>query len=218
MLWEEEPMDAPTPDPRRYVEDTRANWDRIAAWWDGTVGESANAAVRPAVHPCFNTNGVKKMVEEEIVDGQVVSLRPPDPGALRAAGAGSDVAASVTRWLAEAEARDDVYYFAVCHADELVGQIFLHDIEPNAGEALVGYHLFRPGDRGRGIGARALALLLAFVRDHTALRRLIVITSADNVASRRVAEKNGFRYAGAPREDPDGILLRRDVPRPGRAG
>ena len=40
----------------------------------------------------------------------------------------------------------------------------------------------------------------------------IVITSADNAASRRVAEKRGFRHDGAPREDPTGVLLRWEVP------
>jgi SAM-dependent methyltransferase len=36
-------------DVRDYVADTRRSWDQIAAWWDGTVGEAANAVVRPAV-------------------------------------------------------------------------------------------------------------------------------------------------------------------------
>jgi hypothetical protein len=34
-------------DVRGYVEDTRGSWDRIAAWWEATVGENANAVVRP---------------------------------------------------------------------------------------------------------------------------------------------------------------------------
>ena len=144
----------------------------------------------------------------------LVSLRAPEPRALRVAAAASDVAAPVARWLTQAETRGDVCYVAVHHAGELAGQILLHDIDDAAGEALVAYHLLRPGDRGRGVGTRALALLQAFVRDQTALRRLVVITSADNAASRRAAEKNGFRYAGAPREDPDGVLLLWDVARP----
>jgi RimJ/RimL family protein N-acetyltransferase len=150
-----------------------------------------------------------------LVDGDV-ALRAPAPRAVRAAAAGSDVADSVAHWLTAAETRGDVYYFAVHDAGALVGQILLHDVD--AGEALVAYHLLRPVDRGHGIGTRALALLQAFVRERTALRRLVVITSADNTASRRVAEKNGFRHAGAPREDPSGVLLLWDVPRPDRSG
>jgi SAM-dependent methyltransferase len=36
-------------DVQDYVADTRRSWDQIAAWWDGMVGEAANAVVRPAV-------------------------------------------------------------------------------------------------------------------------------------------------------------------------
>jgi RimJ/RimL family protein N-acetyltransferase len=147
-----------------------------------------------------------------LVDG-AVSLRAPEPAVMRAAGTRSDVAVSVARWLGAAGTRADVCYFAVHHAGELAGQILLHDIDADAGEALVAYHLLRADDRGHGVGSRALALLRSFVRDRTALRRLVVITSAENVASRRIAEKNGFRHAGAPREDPSGILLVWDVRR-----
>jgi RimJ/RimL family protein N-acetyltransferase len=40
------------------------------------------------------------------------------------------------------------------------------------------------------------------------VRELVVITSADNLASRRAAEKCGFVADGTPREDPTGIVLR----------
>jgi RimJ/RimL family protein N-acetyltransferase len=41
-----------------------------------------------------------------------------------------------------------------------------------------------------------------------ALRRLVVITSDDNVASQRIARKCGFVPIGPPREDPlHGVCL-----------
>jgi RimJ/RimL family protein N-acetyltransferase len=62
------------------------------------------------------------------------------------------------------------------------------------------------------VGTQALKLLKVFVTNATNLRRLVLITSADNVASRRAAEKAGFLYAGPPQEDPTGIVLVWDAP------
>jgi RimJ/RimL family protein N-acetyltransferase len=130
-----------------------------------------------------------------------VSLGPTDAEAVRRShGAWEE-------WLSRAEQRDYCYYFSIYCSRELVGEIFLHDIEWQAGEALVGYHLFEPRFRGIGIGTTALALLQSFVMEATELSRVVSITSADNHASKRIAEKRGFLYAGAPREDPTGVVM-----------
>jgi RimJ/RimL family protein N-acetyltransferase len=73
--------------------------------------------------------------------------------------------------------------------------------------------VFDQGLRRRGVGTRALCLLRQFVVEGTELRRLAIITSSDNAASRRIAEKNGFLYVGPPREDPTGVKMIWDVPR-----
>ena len=129
-------------------------------------------------------------------------IAAPDPAAVRIAPRDGDVASSVGKWLSRAEAADDVHYFAVYENDTLVGQIFLHDIDARNGEARVGYHLFERRFRGRGIGAKMLGLLQRYVRAETTLRRVVAITSDDNVASQRIALKCGFVHAGPPREDP----------------
>ena len=131
-----------------------------------------------------------------------VRIGVPDPGAVRTAPVDADVVASVRRWLSRAEGAADVHYFAVYEGGTLVGQIFLHDIDPETGEALVGYHLFERRFRGRGTGTRMLALLQRYVRAETRLHRLVVITGEDNVPSQRVALRCGFAPAGRPREDP----------------
>jgi RimJ/RimL family protein N-acetyltransferase len=117
--------------------------------------------------------------------------------------------------LARALERQDVYYFSVRWQNRLVGQIILHDVNEHVGEALVGYHLFEPQYRGRGVGTRMLALLQQFVAEETTLRALVAITRDDNVASQRIAQKCGFRHTGAPREDPrHGMCFHWAVPRP----
>lgn len=140
-----------------------------------------------------------------------VSIRPPDETALRTVPPTADIPPS-GEWLERHRAGRDTLYFSIWLHDRLVGQIFLHDIEPRQGVSLVGYHLFEPEMRGRGIGTRALRLLQRFVIETSELRALVLITSGDNVASRRAAEKTGFVRIGPPREDPTGVALRWDVP------
>src|SRR5687768_12026162 len=114
-----------------------------------------------------------------------VRIAAPDPAVIRATAASPDVAASVEKWLSRAETDPHVHYFSVFQGEQLVGQILLHDINPTTGEALVGYHLFEPPLRGRGIGTTMLALLQRYVLEETSLRRLVVITDERNAASQR---------------------------------
>jgi RimJ/RimL family protein N-acetyltransferase len=140
-----------------------------------------------------------------------VSIRPPDEAALRTVPSTADVRPS-EEWLERHRAGRDTLYFSIWHEDRLVGRIFLHDIQPEEGVALVGYHLFEREMRGWGIGTRALRLLQRFVIETSELKALVLITSGDNVASRRAAEKAGFVHIGPPREDPTGAALRWDTP------
>ena len=131
-----------------------------------------------------------------------VRIGPPDLEAIARAPRDGDIARSIERWLSRAERQDDVLYFSVYEGQTLVGQIFLHDIDPARGEALVGYHLFERRFRGRGIGTKMLALLQRYVREETTLSRLVAITGDDNAASQRISLKCGFVHIGRPREDP----------------
>jgi RimJ/RimL family protein N-acetyltransferase len=125
-----------------------------------------------------------------------------------------DVSESFNHWLAEAQVRDDIYYFAILVRGAPVGQILLHDTNRVTGESLVAYHLFDPGIRRHGIGTQALGLLQRFVASAMALKKLVIITSRDNVASQHIALKCGFMHVGVPREDPiNGLVLTWDVPR-----
>jgi RimJ/RimL family protein N-acetyltransferase len=106
-------------------------------------------------------------------------------------------------WLGRARADAAILYFAVEHEGRIVGQIFLHDADWRNGESMVGYHLWRASDRGRGYGGEALRLLVRYCGTVAHLRRLVMITSVDNTASRRIAEKAGFVDIGAAREGSD---------------
>jgi RimJ/RimL family protein N-acetyltransferase len=99
----------------------------------------------------------------------------------------ADIRYPVEHWVSEAPGREDILYFSIFIDQEPVGQILLHDLNIHAGESLVAYHLFRPELRGQGLGTLALRLLQTYVRAQTALKKLIIITSRDNLASQQIA-------------------------------
>ncbi|WP_040447593.1 GNAT family N-acetyltransferase [Ktedonobacter racemifer] len=96
-----------------------------------------------------------------------------------------------------------------------VGQILLHDMNVQTGEALVAYHLFERCYHNHGVGTKALHLLQQYAREETTLQVLTIITSLDNIPSQRLAQKTGFVMIGAPREDPSqGMVFQWHIDRP----
>lgn len=136
-----------------------------------------------------------------------VSIAPPDPQAILAADLSDDVAEAVRNGLTWAQSDPNVYFFAVYSNHELVGQIYLHDIDQKSQGALIGYYLYQPHFRGKGIGTTMLRLLQEYVRQETGLHQLTIITGKENRASRRMAERSGFHFVGGSWEDPEGLVV-----------
>ena len=63
----------------------------------------------------------------------------------------------------------------------------------------IGYQLFQAASRGKGIMTEVLRLFCSVLFSHRNLYRLQLAAHPDNVASRRVAEKAGFRKEGVLR-------------------
>ena len=68
-------------------------------------------------------------------------------------------------------------------------------------QAMVSYCVFEPELWGRGAATEALGLFLTEIRERFGLERIGAFTFADNTASIRVLEKNGFRLMEAFTED-----------------
>ena len=77
---------------------------------------------------------------------------------------------------------------------------------PADGEAEIGYGM-APSAQGRGVATEAVLAVLGLARRH-GMSAVTAQTATDNVASRRVLEKNGFAAAGA---DGDLLQWRREV-------
>jgi RimJ/RimL family protein N-acetyltransferase len=65
----------------------------------------------------------------------------------------------------------------------------------------VGYWL-APEARGRGVMTEALRAVVSWAREEHGIRRLVLTTHPDNVASQRVAERAGFVRVGLTEHAP----------------
>jgi|ERR1044072_1920219 RimJ/RimL family protein N-acetyltransferase len=63
----------------------------------------------------------------------------------------------------------------------------------------IGYIIFNPGDRGKGHLTEALKLFCKYLFKSKPIHRLQVQTEPGNLASRRAAEKAGFKFEGTAR-------------------
>ena len=136
-----------------------------------------------------------------------VALIAPDLKHIAQLQVDADVSESVLHWPAQAINDSGIIYFAIQQGQKLVGQIFLHDVNAETHEALIGYHLFQEALRGQGIGTSALKLLQTFVIQETELKRLIIITGKDNTRSQHLAKKCGFQFVGGAWEDPENLWV-----------
>ncbi|MDO8212746.1 GNAT family N-acetyltransferase [Conexibacter sp. CPCC 206217] len=118
---------------------------------------------------------------------------PDDYDALKAR---AFVAASSTRWWAGSGA--DVAIVDAVQPERVLGSVGLVRIEWERACGEVGYWV-APGERRRGVAARAVALLSAWAFERLALTRLELIPFVGNEASQRVAERAGYvREPGPP--------------------
>ena len=135
-----------------------------------------------------------------------VSIQEPDLELMKDLDKVKDPELNWGKWRNAALTDNKIYYFGIYEKERLIGAIFLHDIDLNKKESLIGYHLFKPEDRGRGVGTIALQLLQQYVKEDTSLKKLIIITHEDNVASRAIATKRGFSCTGSSWEDPHKVV------------
>lgn len=94
--------------------------------------------------------------------------------------------------------RDCVWLMEDAATGASVGLIGLHDLHWVARHAELGLGILRAQDRGRGVGAEAIRLVLAYAFDDLGLRRVHLRVLDDNPA-KRLYERLGFRHEGTLR-------------------
>ncbi|MDY7231785.1 GNAT family N-acetyltransferase [Hyalangium rubrum] len=98
----------------------------------------------------------------------------------------SDPRATSFRWMVEADGR-------------IAGTVSARELSRTQGRVEVGYMLAEEFI-GRGIGSRAVAMMLERLFTIPVLQRIWLCTTVENLASQAVARKLGFRLEGVLRE------------------
>ncbi|MFJ8515629.1 GNAT family N-acetyltransferase [Lysinibacillus xylanilyticus] len=91
--------------------------------------------------------------------------------------------------LTEQQENKSKFYLIRDNSDKIIGRINLVDIDTSNDIAEVGYRVGQEYG-GKGIGARALKLLL---ETEISVKKIKAKTTTNNIASQRVLEKNGFK-------------------------
>ena len=93
--------------------------------------------------------------------------------------------------------RDEMELFLIIDAnEEILGRVFHFKTVPYFQSREIGYSIFSPNARGKGIMSEAVALLRDYLFETTLLNRLEIHMQPANVASEKVAIKCGFQYEG----------------------
>jgi RimJ/RimL family protein N-acetyltransferase len=77
---------------------------------------------------------------------------------------------------------------------QIIGDLGTHGPPDRDGCVEIGYAL-APSARGQGLGTAAVAALVGRLAAVPGIRRLTAVTGAQNTASRRLLERQGFRVA-----------------------
>lgn len=106
------------------------------------------------------------------------------------------------RWYEELDRSNSKIVFAIClrAGDQHVGNVSLDQIDRRHRHARLAIFIAEPEHRGKGIGARAMRLLIAYAFDFMNLHRLYCKTTAGNPAVIRFYEALGFVIEGCLRQ------------------
>jgi RimJ/RimL family protein N-acetyltransferase len=83
--------------------------------------------------------------------------------------------------------------------DEIVGQIEFFKTVAYLDEYELSYRVYKTEQRGKGVTTEAVTLLVHYLFENKRVNRIRLVIHPDNLASRRLAEKCGFRHEGTAR-------------------
>jgi RimJ/RimL family protein N-acetyltransferase len=95
---------------------------------------------------------------------------------------------------------DSGRFLIVNTADEIIGSIWYFKSIPYFDGLEIGYTMFDPQQRRRGIMTEALSLCADYLFQSTKIHRLQLLIAEGNIASEKVAQKCGFTYEGPARQ------------------
>jgi RimJ/RimL family protein N-acetyltransferase len=87
----------------------------------------------------------------------------------------------------------------VSDTDEILGHIEFFITVAYLDELELSYHIYSQEHHGKGIATDAVKLMTGYLFDRKKNNRIRLIIHPDNLASKRIAEKCGYRFEGVAR-------------------
>lgn len=105
-------------------------------------------------------------------------------------------------WLGKASSPYSTLAWTVARKtdDACIGMVNYHNREARHARLDIGY-IIAPGEQRRGLGAEAVAALVAYCEGTLKVHRITALIHPDNVASIALAEAAGFALEGGPLKD-----------------
>ncbi len=95
--------------------------------------------------------------------------------------------------------KEDGMLVIVSAEDEILGHIEFFKTVNYLDEFELSYQVYAPEHRRKGIASEAVNLLVRYLFETKQVNRIRLVIHPDNLASRRLAEKCGFRHEGTAR-------------------
>ncbi len=95
--------------------------------------------------------------------------------------------------------KEDGMLVIVSPADEILGHIEFFKTVNYLDEYELSYQLYAPEHRGKGVTTEAVNLLVRYLFETQRVNRIRLVIHPENRASRRLAEKCGFKHEGTAR-------------------
>lgn len=95
--------------------------------------------------------------------------------------------------------KDDGMLLLVSPGDEILGHIEFFKTVNYLDEYELSYQIYAPEQRGKGLTSEAVNLLVRYLFETKRVNRIRLVIDPGNLASRRLAEKCGFKHEGTAR-------------------
>ena len=95
--------------------------------------------------------------------------------------------------------KDDGMLVIVSLSDEILGHIEFFKTVNYLDEYELSYQIYSPEQRGKGLTTEAVNLLVRYLFENKRVNRIRLVIDPGNLASRRLAEKCGFKHEGTAR-------------------
>ncbi len=135
----------------------------------------------------------------ELIDNNKDRLKGYFPKTIKAV-QNSEMAKDYLKKMFVRYSNKEIYPFGVYINEELIGWISIKNIDWEIGKGELAYYVDK-SNQGHGIISKAVKEIVNFSFSKLELEKLFIRTGPDNVGSKKIALKNGFKEEGVLRNE-----------------